>query len=507
MSMSTAIPLSEIIARTGARLAAAPVTRSLDECITAITIDSRDCANGSLFVALPGANADGHDFVAAAAKAGASAALVTHEIVPDLMGEAMGDDAGSCVQIIVDDTLQAITDIAIMARLNHQMAGGYLVGITGSVGKTGSKEMLAHILRSMTGCHANKSSFNNHIGVPLTIAALPVDMPVAVQEMGMNAPGEIADLTLIAAPDVALITRIADSHAGFFNDIAEIAAAKAEIFDGLMPDGVAVLNRDDAFYDDLSRRARLVGASRIIGFGRHEDAEFRLVSTTKLDGGIGIECDIAGSPLHFTMGMRGAHWAMNAMGILAVIDAVGLDVRDAAGQLASFKDLAARGAVTSGQFAGKNVTLIDDSYNAGPASMAAGLDGLTDDAADILVLSDMLELGDGSAAAHAALAPLITQLAPRQIIAIGSDMQAMAALIDPATATFMADDSDDAIAHLAASITDGDVVFIKGSLGSGSWRVAKAMLDGFKTAGDTNTKSGATAENAPTKPGETHHAA
>lgn len=481
MNPATAIPIKDILTRTGGRVADTAAAGSPTEMgtdmngvISALRIDSRNCGPGSLFIALPGAHADGHDFVAAAAVAGASAALVT---------TAVDDVAESCIQIIVNDSLQAVSDLAVMARLDHQMAGGHMVGITGSVGKTGSKEMLAHILQNMTGCHTNKSSFNNHIGVPLTIAALPVDMPVAVQEMGMNAPGEIADLTLMAAPDVALITRIADSHAGFFSDISEIAAAKAEIFDGLTPGGVAVLNRDDDFYDDLARRARLAGAGRLISFGRHEDAEFRLVTTTRLTdsagGGVGIECDIAGSPLAFRLGMRGAHWAMNAMGILAVIDALGLNIRDAAAHLADFHDLPGRGLVSSGAFGGGRVTLIDDSYNAGPASMAAGLKGLVDDGADILVLSDMLELGDNAAAAHAQLAPLIDQLSPRQIIAIDPHMQAMATSLAPAIARHMAADSDDAIAHLTQTARDGDVIFIKGSQGSGSWRVAKAILTQF----------------------------
>lgn len=492
MSPATAIPIKDIIARTGGRVAG---NAAVSGVITALSIDSRDCAAGSLFIALPGTTADGHDYVAAAAAAGASAALVTH---------AVDDVAESCVQIIVNNSLQAVSDLAVMARLDQQMAGGYLVGITGSVGKTGSKEMLAHILQNMTGCHANKSSFNNHIGVPLTIAALPVDMPVAVQEMGMNAPGEIADLTLIAAPDVTLITRIADSHAGFFTDISEIAAAKAEIFDGLVPGGVAVLNRDDAFYDDLARRARLAGAGRIISFGRHDEAEFRLVTTTRLTdstdagGGMGIECDIAGAPLAFTLGMRGAHWAMNAMGILAVIDALGLDAREAAAHLADFRDLAGRGKVSRGRFGAGQVRLIDDSYNAGPASMAAGLQGLADDGADVLVLSDMLELGDGTAAAHAALAPLIDQLSPRHIIAMGPHMQKMAASLAPAIARHMAQDSDDAVAHLTHIARDGDVIFVKGSLGSGSWRVAKAILTTFAHPD---------ADNQHANKGETPHAA
>ncbi|MGB1921383.1 MAG: Mur ligase family protein, partial [Candidatus Puniceispirillaceae bacterium] len=183
----TALHATEILARAGGHVAAG---QSTDFIITDITIDSRRCHEGSLFVALPGTQADGHDFVVAAAKNGARAALVSR-LIDDPALSAEG-----CTQILVGDSLQALGDLAVMGRIAHQQEGGRLVGITGSVGKTGSKEMLAHILRRMGGCHANRASFNNHVGVPLTLAALPADAPFAVQEMGMNAPGEIADLSL-----------------------------------------------------------------------------------------------------------------------------------------------------------------------------------------------------------------------------------------------------------------------------------------------------------------------
>jgi len=470
-AIQTAIyTIAEIVKRTGGSLASNPAIsgKAKDNAVTSIAIDSRDCAAGCLFVALAGDQADGHDYVGAAVDAGAVAALVSRPI-----------DGVDCAQIVVPDTLQALGDLAVAARLYHQLAGGHLVGITGSVGKTGTKEMLAHILRKMTGCHASKASFNNHIGVPLTIAALPEDMPVAIQEMGMNAPGEIADLTLIALPDVAVITRIADSHAGFFTDLSEIAAAKAEIFDGLAVDGIAVLNRDDEFFDDLSRRANLAGAVRIISFGQHEDAEFRLIATSNIDqksGGIAVSADIAGTPLFFTLGMHAPHHAMNAIAVLAVINALGLDVAEAAALLADFGDLAGRGAVTNGNFGGAQITVIDDSYNAGPASMVAGLAGLGAKSADILVLSDMLELGDTSATAHDALAGPINAVAPRAVIAIGPHMHTLTASLDTRIDTMQAADSDAAFAHLETIITNGDRIFIKGSHGSGSWRVAASLL-------------------------------
>ena len=469
------LSVAEIARRIGGTIVPGPTTNTTPDAmmVAAITIDSRDVTTNSLFVALPGSRADGHEFVIAAAEAGACAALVTHAV-----------DNAICTQIIVDDCLQALSDMATMARLNQQMNGGRLVGITGSVGKTGSKEMLAHILRKFTACHANKSSHNNNIGVPLTLANLAETTPVAVQEMGMNAPGEIADLTLIAGPDIAIITRIADSHAGYFDSLADIAAAKAEIFDGLAGDAVAILNRDDEFFDDLSRRARLAGAQRIIGFGRHEEAEFRLVDAIVGEHGVTVTADIAGTPITFALGMHAPHWAMNALAVLAAVDALGFDCNVAASHLADFADLAGRGAISHGPFADATITLIDDSYNASPASMAAGLAGLAPHGAQILVLSDMRELGDGTAAAHAALVPIISEIAPRIMIALGPAMQAITPDLDTTITCHDAADSDDAIAYLRSHVETGDRIFIKGSLGSGSWRVAKAVLSDFATSTD-----------------------
>jgi UDP-N-acetylmuramoyl-tripeptide--D-alanyl-D-alanine ligase len=467
----TALHTTEILARAGGHVTAGQGT---DFIITDITIDSRRCCEGSLFVALPGAHADGHNFVVDAAKNGARAALVSR-IIEDPALQASG-----CAQILVGDTLQALGDLAVMGRIAHQQKGGRLVGITGSVGKTGSKEMLAHILRRMGGCHANKASFNNHVGVPLTLAALPAEAPVAIQEMGMNAPGEIADLSLMAGPDIALITRIADSHAGFFTSLAEIAAAKAEIFDGLCGLGVAVLNRDDEFFDDLSRRAKLAGAGRIISFGIGNDAEFCLLSNATAENSQKIEADCAGIPLTFTLGMAAPHWALNALGILAVIEALGLDVGEAANHLADFSDLPGRGAQHHGIFAHQPVTLVDDSYNAGPASMAAALSGLADTPPDIMVLSDMLELGDGTAAAHDALVPPLTSLAPRDVIVLGPQMGRMATALEaacPAVTCHPANDSEQAFSLLAGLIQPHDRIFIKGSNGSGAHRIANSLIN------------------------------
>ena len=450
--------------------------------VTSIEIDSRRCVEGSLFVALPGAQADGHDFISAAADRGAAAALVSRP----------ANDA-DLPMLVVDDVQHALTGLGAGGRKAHIAAGGRLAAITGSVGKTGSKEMLAHLLQP-GGCHASRASFNNHLGVPLTLAALP-DTPVdAVQEIGMNAPGEISALSAIAQPDIAVITRIADSHAGFFDSLDDIADAKAEIFDGLREGGTAILNRNDVYFDLLAARAHDAGAGRIISFGTAESSDFRLVSAERQIEGMQVNAQVRGTSLSFGLGMHGTHWATNALAMLAVCDSLGHDVAATAGRLASFANLPGRGAVSSGKFDGTAITLIDDSYNAGPASMKAAFASLAANPPQIMVLSEMLELGDGSAKAHTALAPGIMSLRPRVVITIGAEMSRMAAELPCISDHEPVADAEAATDRLRAHLRDGDIVFIKGSNGSGAWRVAATLIKALHDGDASDT-------------GETHDAA
>ncbi|MGB2000724.1 MAG: UDP-N-acetylmuramoyl-tripeptide--D-alanyl-D-alanine ligase [Candidatus Puniceispirillaceae bacterium] len=446
--------------------------------INAVEIDSRRCAPGTLFAALGGQHADGHDYIAAAAANGAAAALVSRD--PGAM---------PCPLLLVADVEVALTRLGAFGRAAHRMAGGHLVAVTGSVGKTGSKEMLAHMLHQLGGCHANRASFNNHLGVPLTLAALP-DAPVAaVQEIGMNAPGEIRTLSALAQPDIAVITRIADSHAGFFDSLDDIAAAKAEIFEGLTAGGTAILNADDHYFPFLATSATKAGAGRIISFGTASDAEARLLDITADDAGMTVRADILGTGLAFRMGTRGHHWAHNAMAMLAAVAALDLDISKAADSLSDFSELPGRGAIFEGIFDGTAITLIDDSYNAGPASMRAAFATIEDMPPQIMVLSDMLELGDGGVAAHAALAPAISALKPRVLITIGPLMAEMASSLAGSIVHHAAGTPAEATAALRTTLRDGDRVFIKGSNGSGACRVAAAILDGL--AAHTKTNGGA----------------
>ncbi len=468
---SMRIDAETLASRTGGSWAGHAVTGD----VTSIEIDSRRCAEGSLFVALPGAQADGHDFISAAADRGAAAALVSRP----------ANDA-ALPMLVVDDVQQALTNLGAGGRKAHIAAGGRLAAITGSVGKTGSKEMLAHLLQP-GGCHASRASFNNHLGVPLTLAALPETPIDAIQEIGMNAPGEISALSQIAQPDIAVITRIADSHAGFFDSLDDIADAKAEIFDGLREGGIAILNRNDAYFDRLAARAHDAGAARIISFGTAENADFRLVSAERQIDGMRVTAQIQGTSLSFDLGMHGIHWATNAMAMLAVCESLGHEVAAAAGRLASFANLPGRGAVSSGTFDGKAITLIDDSYNAGPASMKAAFASLAANPPQIMVLSEMLELGEGSAKAHTGLAPGIMSLRPRVVITIGAEMSRMAADLPCAAIHEPAADAKAATDRLRAQLCDGDIVFIKGSNGSGAWRVAATLIEALRDGDAPNT--------------------
>ena len=287
--------------------------------ISGIEIDSRYCGDGDLFVALAGNEQDGHDFLSKAANAGATACLVSRP-----------QNNLSASQIIVDDTLTGLARLGVAGRNRFR---GRMIGITGSVGKTGTKDMLSHILTNFGKTHASKRSYNNHIGVPITLATLPADCDFAIQEMGMNAAGEIASLTSLALPNIAMITRITNTHSGFFDTMEDIARAKAEIFKGLKSGGIAVLNLDDPFFSQLKTAANKAGAGRIITFGHQNEAEFCLLESWQNDIGMSVRGEIAGQELTFDMQMHGVHWAQNAFGVLACVEALGLDVELAAAHL------------------------------------------------------------------------------------------------------------------------------------------------------------------------------
>ena len=445
------------------------------EPILSVEIDSRDCSCGDLFVALAGDHQDGHDFLVQATNAGATACLVSRP----------KNDLSSS-QIIVDNTFTGLTRLGAAGRNRFR---GSMIGVTGSVGKTGTKDMLSHILTNFGKTHASKLSYNNHIGVPITLSTLPADCDFAIQEMGMNAAGEIASLTSLALPDIAMITRITNTHGGFFNTMEDIAMAKAEIFQGLKSGGIAVLNLDDPFFPQLEAAANKSGAGRIITFGCHDAAEFCLLGVQQNDIGMSVRGEVVGHEMTFDMQMHGVHWAQNAFGVLACVEALGLDLEMAAAHLTTCQIPEGRGTRISGHYQHWAITLIDDSYNASPASMTAAFASIKATPPKIMILSEMLELGKETIPEHDALIPQINALSPRVVIALGPAMHAAISGLDGSIVSIAATDSNAALEIFDTVLKDGDVVFIKGSLGSGSWRVRDAIRSEFTVHPSPNKPS------------------
>ena len=352
--------------------------------------------------------------------------------------------------------------------------------MTGSVGKTGSKEALRRCLENQGPTVASLGSLNNHWGVPLSLARTPHHALYGVYEMGMNHAGEISDLTRLARPHVALITAIASAHSAFFESLSDIAEAKAEIFEGVEPGGAAVIGRDSPFYDLLAARARAAGIERLVTFGQHPEAEARLINYTLHPGHSTVRALIGRRALDYFINLPGAHWVMNSLAVLATVKATGADVGAAAAQLARLKPLKGRGAREVLTLNGGSFELIDDSYNANPTSMEAaiavlGQATLGAGGRRIAVLGDMLELGDNAAALHAGLAAPIKQAGIDLVYTCGANMAALHDALPKAKRGGHTADSKGLAPMVSAALRPGDTVLVKGSLGSRMAFVVQAL--------------------------------
>ncbi len=439
-----------------------------DWSVTGVSIDSRSLAPGDLFVALTGDARDGHAFVAGALEAGAGAALVSR--IPD----GVSEDAPL---LIVDDTLEGLRGLAAAARARMR---GKVVGVTGSVGKTGVKEMLRAALSAQGETHAAEKSYNNHWGVPLTLARMPASTEFAAIEIGMNHPGEITPLTTLARPHAAIVTTVEPVHLEHFRDVEEIADAKAEIFAGLEPGGIAILNRDNRHFARLEQAAVKTGA-RVIGFGRDPAAEAQLHSVDLGPTATVASARIAGRPIVYRLGSPGRHLAMNGLAVLTAVDAIGANLAKAALALATWTAPAGRGArwriVLGPDGVDGAIDLLDESYNANPASMGAALevlsvskpeDGIGRDfrGRRIAILGDMLELGPREAELHAGLADLPAMRSVDLVVCSGPRMKALHNALEPARRGGWYETSAEAAARARRLIDAGDVVTVKGSLGA-----------------------------------------
>jgi UDP-N-acetylmuramoyl-tripeptide--D-alanyl-D-alanine ligase len=430
--------------------------------VTGVTFDSREVGPGDLFVAMPGTVHDGHKFVDAAFAAGAAGVIVSQPV--------------SGPHVLVEDTFAALQRLG---RASRERSGATIIGVTGSVGKTSTKEALyAALDRNRPGkVHRSVKSYNNHTGVPLSLARMPREAEFAVLEMGMNNAGEIRALVAQVRPHVALITAIAPAHIENLGSEEAIADAKAEIFEGLEPDGVAIIPNDTPHRDRLVKAARR-HADRIITFGSGDADVHAIHAVAAESGGSLISAELLERELTFTISQRGAHWVSNALAVLAAVEAVGADVAVAGLALADLGGLKGRGERHVIPIEGGEVLLIDESYNANPASMAATLKSLGEERdieRRVAVLGPMRELGEHATALHAGLASAVREAHVDCLILIGDEMKPLAEKLVGTIPIDLVSSVDEATATLRRTVRPGDAVLVKASNSVGLAKLVESM--------------------------------
>ena len=436
--------------------------------VTGLSIDTRTLARGDLFVALKDQR-DGHAFVGNAFEAGAAAALVSE-------GYEAGPNDGPLIR--VPDTLAGLEAIARAARARLS-AEARVIAVTGSAGKTGTKDMLRAALSRIGLAHAADKSFNNHWGVPLTLARMPAETRFGIFEIGMNHAGEITPLVKLVRPHIAIVTTVEPVHLAQFPSVEAIAEAKAEIFLGLEPGGTAIVNRDNTHFETLRARAEAAGA-RIVSFGQEARADLRPKVLELSSEGTVIELVVGGRNVHFRVAVPGIHIARNALAVAAAVDAAGADVEEALEALATLPPPPGRGSRSELPLAGGKVLLIDESYNANPASMRAALAvlGTVPRAVynrRIAVLGDMLELGAQEKTHHAALKDAVDAAGVDLVFACGPNMAHLFEALAPARQGAWEPTAEALAGRLFAVLQPADVVMIKGSNGSRMGPLAEAL--------------------------------
>jgi UDP-N-acetylmuramoyl-tripeptide--D-alanyl-D-alanine ligase len=444
-----------------------------------VSIDTRTLRPGDLFVALRDVR-DAHDFVAQALAKGAAAALVSRH------PEGVAADAPL---LVVPDVLQALEKLGTFARTRTRAK---VVGVTGSVGKTSTKEMLRAILGGQGRVHAAEASYNNHWGVPLTLARMPEDADYAVIEIGMNHPGEIAPLSRMAQPHVVMITIVAPAHLEAFDSVEGIAHEKASIMDGLVAGGTAILNGDIATTPILTAKASSVGANASL-FGTSPGVQYHLEHAQITDDATVVRATRNGAPVLFKVRTPGKHFALNALGALGVADALGCDATIAACDIGNWQPPAGRGTretILLDRVEETSFELIDDAFNANPASMAASLDvliastprngvGRVGEGRRIAILGDMLELGPTEFDLHAAIARHPGLDAVQTIHCVGPRMRALHAALPRAQRGEWVESAAELAAHAKHLVDAGDIVLVKGSKGS----KVSLVVDGLRKMG------------------------
>jgi UDP-N-acetylmuramoyl-tripeptide--D-alanyl-D-alanine ligase len=442
---------------------------SLPREVPGLSIDTRTLEVGEAFFAIQGDNRDGHDFVAAALKAGAGLAIVAAAKQPTMPPDAP--------LLVVPDVLAALNDLA---RASRARSAARIVAVTGSVGKTGTKEALRLVLAPQGETHASAASYNNHWGVPLSLALMPRSARFGVFEIGMNHAGEITPLTALVRPHVAIVTKIAPVHLEFFGTLDAIADAKAEIFSGVEPGGAAVINHDSAQYQRLAQAACGAGIGRIVPFGEREGAQARLIKVSLQAETSTVQARILGHDVTYKLGAPGRHVVDNSLGVLAAAQMLGADLALAALALGELKPPAGRGERVTLDVPGGSVLLIDESYNANPTSVRAALALLGQVPAKrlgrrIAVLGDMLELGPDGAALHAELRDAVQQNAIDLVFCAGPLMKSLWDALPSERRGGYAETSAALEPQILGAINSDDAVMVKGSLGSRMGPIVKAL--------------------------------
>lgn len=451
----------------------------LPESVQGISIDTRTLERGEAFFAIKGENFDGHDFGTAAIAAGAGLMVVAEAKLPALGRLNMP-------MIVVDDVLKGLERLAAAARSRTH---AQVIAVTGSVGKTSTKAALRHVLSAVGNVHASDRSFNNHWGVPLSLARLPANAQYAVFEIGMNHPGEIRPLVKLVRPQIAIITLIAAAHLGFFKDLDEIAKAKAEIFEGIVPGGYALLNRDDDKFKLLDRLAREAGVEHVLGFGEHVRAQFKLIGCDLQSDHSVIAARISGRDITARITMPGRHVVQNMLAVLGAAHLAGAELDTVAAALNSLKAEDGRGRRYQLRHPKGPVTLIDESYNANPTSMAAAI-GLLDTAPvanggrRIAVLGDMFELGSHSERLHAGLSETLGRSKTDLVFLAGPEMKALAARLPDSANMKYCPNVDELKPLLVAAVHPGDAIMIKSSNGAGFGKLVDALKKKYPPAAD-----------------------
>lgn len=455
---------------------------NIPQYVGGVSIDTRTLQPGDAFFAIKGDRFDGHDFASAAIAAGAGLMVAAEAKIPAL-GRL------TVPLIVVDDVLDAL---GRLGRASRARTEAKIVAITGSVGKTTTKAMLARALAASGPTHSAAASYNNHWGVPLTLARMPAECRFGVFEIGMNHAGEIRPLVGMVRPHVAIVTTIAAAHLGHFGSLEEIAAAKAEIFEGLEPGGAAVLNRDNEQFDFLKRAAEACGVGHVYSFGEHDDADFRLVDVRLHADRSEIKAQIGPEIIEAVIGAPGRHIVHNALAVLGAVWLADGDLRAAAAALASARAEKGRGQRHRLQVEGGTFVLIDDSYNANPTSMRAALGLLADTPVSgngrrIAVLGDMLELGSFSRSMHEELAGPVVEAGVGRLYLAGAEMAALRGALPENLPIFHCEDAAGVAARLKQDIGPGDAVMVKSSLGIGFGKVVSALIDAFPAVDDASS--------------------